>query len=112
MHIEMRARSPRIERPGFTWIAVILELGTGLLAIPVGVSFLWHPTGSGVGIQQGWIEATPFGDYVIPGIYLLVMNGAGMLVAAGLTVLRHPVAPWLTGMLGVGLVILPSTRDR
>jgi hypothetical protein len=33
------------------------------------------------------------------------MNGAGQLVAAALIVGRHPLAPWLTGALGVGLMI-------
>ncbi len=33
------------------------------------------------------------------------MNGAGQLVAAALIVVRHPLAPWLTGALGVGLMI-------
>jgi hypothetical protein len=28
-----------------------------------------------------------------------------MLVAAGLIVLRHRLAPWLTGALGIGLII-------
>lgn len=56
-------------------------------------------------LPAGWIEATPFGSYQVPGIYLLLINGAGMLVLAGLTVRRHWFAPWLTGTLGVGLII-------
>ena len=32
------------------------------------------------------------------------MNGVGQLVAAALIVVRHPLAPWLTGALGVGLM--------
>jgi hypothetical protein len=33
------------------------------------------------------------------------MNGVGMLVLAGLTIRRHWFAPWLTGILGGGLII-------
>jgi uncharacterized membrane protein len=56
-------------------------------------------------LPQGWIEATPFGSYLVPGLYLLAVNGLGMLALAALTVRRHWLAPWLTGTLGVGLII-------
>jgi hypothetical protein len=42
---------------------------------------------------------------VIPGLYLLFVNGFGMLGLAALTVRRDRLAPWLTGALGVGLII-------
>ena len=105
MHVELAPRLTRIARPPYVWVAVILEVLTGIMAVPVGLSFLQDPTGRGLGIPQGWIEATPFGSYVIPGIYLLAVNGAAMFVLAALTVRRHWIAPWLTGTLGVGLII-------
>ena len=105
MQIEIAPRSREIERPFYVWIAVILEMLTGFLAIPVGWSFLQDPSGSSLGIPQGWIESTVFGSYVIPGIYLLLVNGCAMFAAALLTVRRHWIAPWLTGALGVGLII-------
>jgi hypothetical protein len=46
-----------------------------------------------------------FGNYAIPGLYLLAINGFGMFAAAALTVRRQWIAPWLTGALGVGLII-------
>jgi hypothetical protein len=84
---------------------VVLEVFTGIFAVPVGWSFLQDPTGSALGIPQGWIEATPFGSYVIPGLYLLAVNGVAMFALAALTVRRHWIAPWLTGTLGVGMII-------
>ena len=56
-------------------------------------------------LPSAWIEATPFGSYFVPGLYLFAMNGFGMLALATLTVRRHWIAPWLTGTLGVGLII-------
>lgn len=105
MHVEIAPRSHQIERPSYVWVAVILEILTGIFAVPVGWSFIQDPTGRALGIPQGWIEATAFGSYVIPGIYLLVVNGAAMLGLAALSVRRHWIAPWLTGALGVGLII-------
>ncbi len=97
--------SRRIERPPFVWVGVALEVFTGLLAVPVGWAFLQDPTGRGLQLPQGWIEATPFGSYFVPGLYLVAVNGFGMLAAAALSVYRHWLAPWLTATLGVGLII-------
>ena len=95
----------RVERPRYAWVAIALEMFTAAGAIPVGVMFLADPSGAAIGLPQGWIEATPFGSYAIPGLYLFAMNGIGMLVVAGASVMRHWSAPWLTGMLGTGLVV-------
>lgn len=99
------APSRRVERPRFVWLAVLLELFTGVLAVPVGLSFIGDPTGRAMQLPAGWIEATPFGSYLVPGLYLVAVNGFGMLLLAGLTIIRHWLAPWLTGALGVGLIV-------
>lgn len=99
------ADTAHLDRPRYAWLAVVLELFTALGAIPVGVMLITDPTGAGVGFPPGWIEATPFGSYLLPGIYLLLMNGIGMLVAAALIVMRHRLAPWVTAVLGTGLAI-------
>jgi hypothetical protein len=105
MQLHLAAGDQRVARPRWVWPAIVLEVGTGVLAIPVGLAFLVDPSGASVGLPRGWIEATPFGSYTLPGVYLLVMNGFGMLAVAGLSVMRHRLAPWLTGLLGVGLII-------
>lgn len=105
MHVQVRSAEATVDRPRWAWLAVALELFTALGAIPVGVQLIADPTGAGVGFPPGWIEATPFGTYLVPGLYLLLVNGFGMLVLAGLSVTRHWFAPWLTAILGTGLVI-------
>jgi hypothetical protein len=105
MRLQLVPDSRSIARPVYTWIAVALEIFTAIGAIPVGVMFLADPTGKLVQVPQGWIEATVFKTYMIPGLYLLLVNGFGMLALAALSVRRHWVAPWLTGTLGVGLII-------
>jgi hypothetical protein len=105
MQIQFASRSLPVDRPRWVWLAVLLEVLTGLLAIPVGLSFIADPSGLAVGVPQGWIEATPFGSYLIPGLYLLLVNGFGMLLLAALTVMRHWLAPWLTGAVGVGMIV-------
>jgi hypothetical protein len=95
----------RIARPLFVWLAIPIELITAVGAVPVGWSLITDPSGSGIGLPSDWIARSVFATYFIPGIYLLLMNGLGMLLAAGLTLYRHWFAPWWTGTLAVGLIV-------
>lgn len=105
MQLQIVPASPRVDRPAYAWIGFALAVFTGVLAIPVGLMFLADPTGGSIGLPPGWIEGTPFGSYLIPGIYLFAVNGLGMLALAGLILLRHWAAPWLMAILGVGLIV-------
>ena len=95
----------RVERPAWVWIGAVLEVVTAILAIPVGLMFVADPSGGTMQLPPGWIEGSPFGSYLVPGLYLFAVNGVGMLVVAALTARRHWAAPWLTGVLGVGLIV-------
>ena len=105
MHVQFMPGAGRVDRPAYVWIAVALEVFTAIGAIPVGLMFLADPTGQLVQVPRGWIEATVFGSYLVPGLYLLLVNGVGMLALAFLSVRRYWFAPWLTGTLGVGLIV-------
>ena len=105
MHAQLIAADRRVERPAYVWLAVALEVVTAILAIPVGLIFLGDPSGQSMQIPEDWIRNTVFGSFAIPGFYLLFVNGIGMLVLAVLSLMSHWVAPWLTGTLGVGLII-------
>jgi hypothetical protein len=94
-----------VERPGYAWVAVGLQVFTALMAIPIGLQMMGDPDGAPLGLPQAWIDATPFGSWLVPGLFLFAMNGVGQLLAAALIVIRHPLAPWLTGTLGIGLTI-------
>lgn len=97
--------SGRIERPGYVWVAVALEVFTAIGAIPVGLMLLADTSGGLMGMPSAWMQNSAFGSYLLPGLYLLFVNGFGMLALAALTLRRHPFAPWLTGALGVGLIV-------
>ena len=102
MHVELTTGARPVDRPVWVWVAIVLEVFTGILAVPVGIACLADPTGNALGLPGGWIEATPFGSYTVPGAVSPVHQRVGMLVLAGLSVVRHWTAPWLTGVLGVG----------
>jgi hypothetical protein len=105
MIVHLSGTGGRVERPPWVWLAVAMELFTALTAVPVGWLLMTDPSGSGIGLPEAWIRDSVFGSYLVPGVYLFAMNGLGMIAAAALTVARHWLEPWLTGALGVGLIV-------
>jgi hypothetical protein len=57
-----------------------------------------------LGAEQSWLDATPFPDYRVPGVVLLVVIGGGMLATA-LAVLRRSRLAGLAA-LAMGLTLL------
>lgn len=55
--------------------AALLLLFNGTGAVYGGYSFIAHPDGSSLGMNLTYLEHSPFGSYLVPGIVLLVMNG-------------------------------------
>lgn len=94
-----------VERPAYAWIGVGLQTFVGLMAIPVGTMMVLDPTGSPVGIPQEWIVDTPFASFLVPGLFLLLVNGLGQLAGAVLAIRRHWLGPWVMGALGIGLLV-------
>ncbi|HET6511840.1 MAG TPA: hypothetical protein VFH43_06585 [Candidatus Kapabacteria bacterium] len=88
----------------YRWIVVPLLVFIAIGAIPAGYGFLGTPDGSAVGIPAGWIEDTPFSDYLIPGALLMGL-GVLHLAAAYLELRRDALAPWLTEVAGCGMII-------
>lgn len=105
VHAQLLPAAEPVKRRPYVWLAIVLELFTAIPAVLVGAQLISDTSGASVGFPSGWIEATPFGSYLIPGLYLLLINGLGMLTVAGLSAVRHWTAPWLTGILGAGLVV-------
>ena len=76
----------------------------GLSAIAGGTGLTLDPTGSEVGLDPNWLDGSPFADYLVPGVILLVVLGVGPLaVAFGL--LRRARWSW-AGSLWVGLALV------
>lgn len=94
----------RIYRPGWVWIGIGLQVFVGVMAVPVGLMMVSDPNGSPVGIPHAWIADSPFGSFLVPGLFLLLVNGVGQLAAAALAIVRHPLAPWAMGGLAVALI--------
>lgn len=74
MELHWTPTTARVSRPAYVWIAVALELMTAIGAIPVGLMFIADPTGQLVQVPRGWIDATFFGSYLVPGLYLVLVQ--------------------------------------
>ena len=91
----MDSRDKRRPRWSYLLLACLVFLGGG--AIYGGVSFILDPTGGTLGIPLEWIRDSPFGNFLVPGIFLLVVLGVGSVVAA-YGIARRRVWAWPVGI--------------
>lgn len=93
------ARPPRIMTP----LLVIVVL-TGLTAILGGGALLADPTGASLELSPELLRRGPFDDFAIPGLFLLVVLGAGAVIPAWALGAGRPWAA--TAALAYGVVLL------
>lgn len=79
---------------------VALQVSVGLLAVLGG----WQMLTGGLRLDPEWLRRTPFPDWTLPGLALLLLPGVGELVAAAAVLLRHRYARPLAVFSGVGLI--------
>jgi hypothetical protein len=58
-----------------------------------------------LGAHQTWLEGSPFPNYVIPGLVLLVVIGGGMLATAAAATFRSHLAGAAAFAMGIVLVV-------
>lgn len=74
-----------MKKPVTVFLLALLHLLLGLNALAGGVMLLAKPNGALLGMEQNWLQASPFSNYLVPGILLLVFNGiVPLCVATGL----------------------------
>lgn len=87
-----------------TYALVGLLLFQGASGVGGGIALTLDATGTGIGLDPAWIAGSPFADYRIPGLFLLLVLGVGPLVATALVLRRSPWA-WSASLM-VGLTLL------
>lgn len=100
-------RSGKSARPARSWLVVllaILEFLVGGAALVGGVILVADAEGATLGLSIGWLERSPFGSFVVPG---LVLGGLGLgHIAGGLLTLRHrPNAGMMAAWLGLAMLL-------
>jgi hypothetical protein len=86
------------------FVVSALLLINAVAALYGGLNFILRPDGSSMHMSLDWLKHTPFHDYLIPGIILLIANGifsVGVLIAI---ILRIRLVTWL--IMAQGTVLL------
>ena len=81
-----------------------LQAFIGLGALVGGFMLVKDPLGSALGVPLSFLEGSPFTNFLIPGIFLLAVNGVGSLIGAGLSFTRRRYAQEIAIVLGAILV--------
>ena len=103
----MSATTHRAGRPALPPIARItagLEVLVGIGAMFGGGALVLGPDGHLLSMSTSMLAGSPFRDYLIPGAILFAVIGVGPSVAALLTVLRAPIAPYAALASGAALI--------
>lgn len=77
-----------------------LQAFIGLGALGGGIMLVIDPSGETLGVPSDFLEGSPFSNFLIPGIFLLVVNGFGSLTGAAFSFTRRRFAPELAIVLG------------
>jgi hypothetical protein len=91
---------PRPPRP-IALVAVQLFIGVG--ALYGGGGLVADPSGAILGMPLALLAGSPFDDFLVPGLTLLLVNGVGSLVGAALALARVRWAGALAMALGAFL---------
>ena len=81
-----------------------LQAFIGLGALGGGLMLVIDPSGSALELPMSLLEGSPFPDFLIPGMFLLAVNGIGSMIGAGLSFTRRRYAQEIAIVLGAILV--------
>jgi len=81
-----------------------LQIFVGIGAAPAGMSMITDPSGSGLGMPLEILVNSPFPDFLVPGIFLLLVNGIGSLIGAVASFRRFRLAGEIAVVLGTFLI--------
>ncbi len=82
----------------------ILQAFVAIGAIPAGFSMIIQPDGSGLGMTTDLLKGSPFPDFLIPGLFLFIVNGLLNLAAAILSFISNKYSGIPGLFLGAALV--------
>jgi hypothetical protein len=99
----------KTKRPGTVWGLIVLTAIQALGGIPAGIGLVSDPIGN-IGMPLSILEGSPFKDFLIPGLILLVVLGMFPLVVLYGLVRRRRWGWWLSIAVGGALVIWIATE--
>ena len=89
----------------YYFILGALQAFTALGAIPAGYGLLKDTTGAAMGMSPEMLANSPIDSFLLPGLFLLLVNGVANLVAAILSFMRSRYAGYAGFLLGIALLL-------
>ncbi len=83
----------------------LLQFFVSVGALVAGLLLALSPSGAALQTPPEMLKDSPFTDFLIPGIILFLVNGAGQFLAGILTLRRHRCAGYVGAVFGIGLMI-------
>jgi len=81
-----------------------LQAFIGLGALAGGYGLVKDPSGSALGLPLSFLEGSLFPNFLIPGMFLLVVHGIGSMIGACLSFIRKRYAQKIAIVLGAILI--------
>ena len=82
----------------------ILQLFIGLGAVGGGFGLVLEPSGANLGMPLEMLNHSPFSDFLVPGLVLLIVNGLGSIAGSVLSFKLFQYAAEIALVLGAFLV--------
>jgi len=83
----------------------VFQFFVGFTATVSGFLMVLYPSGVLFQMPPEMLKNSPFNDFFIPGLFLLLVLGVGQLLAGILTMRRHPFAGLVGAAFGIALII-------
>ena len=113
-YINLAEKRKSMKHKAIRFLLLVIEFIIGLGAIGGGIAILtgafdqWLPL--------AWLQGTPFTDFTIPGLVLLIFIGGGMLLAAATVLIQREWAVILSAVMGLAMIgfeiVEVTTIDR
>lgn len=84
--------------------SIVLHMFIGLGALAGGLAAVTNPT-SPLGIPTDMLKNGPFDDFLIPGLFLMLVLGLGNIFAGISTIIKHKWWPYFSGAMGDTLIL-------
>jgi hypothetical protein len=88
----------------------VLQIFVGITAVLGGFGLVSDPSGTKMNVPLELLKNSPFTNYLIPGLFLLIVIGVGNVVAGIVTFLRHRYAGNMAVFFGVCLALYMITE--
>jgi hypothetical protein len=89
----------------YFYILGSLQAFTAIGAIPAGIGFLMDTTGKGMGASPEILADSPLDSFLLPGLFLVLVNGIANIAGAWLSFRKNMYAGHAGVLLGVALAL-------